>query len=348
MQSLSDKATAAAEERLRLCYSGDHCDWERFYEPKQQMLNFATRYHLVYPALAYFLTAKRDPGRKESIRPFLDTIYRGLLEPRCWSYWHTELGESSWPLQERNLTYAGRLATFTGLYIDAFGTPPAKRIELDDRTTTYRELSRSLWEQMTSSPSCGVTCYHHQSMLMCNAHMLINNVLHDRLFGTSFSSANAAWLETVQDHLIRSDENGPIFFFGTRPASPEPVEEMCSVGADFWSLFLMSSIVPERVAEWFRLAQRNTVHEGDAAHVQVADWEAQQEFSSDELASAWAFCLAKELGELELAARFYRYLQPRLLDGFELDPYVSGLCLLGARLEPGAFRRLVNNGSGDR
>ena len=348
MQSLSENATSAAEERLRLCYSGQNCDWDRFYKPKQQMLNFATRYHLVYPALAYFVTIKHDPDRQESIRPLLDTIYRGLLEPRCWSYWHTELNETTWPLQERNLTYAGRLATFTGLYIDAFDEPPAERIELDGRTTTYRELSHSLWEQMTSSPSCGVSCYNHQSMLMCNAHLLINNVLHDRLFGTSFESANAPWLKTVQDHLIRSNESGPIFFFGTKSDSPEPVEEMCSVGADFWALFLMSSIVPEQVVEWFRRAQRNIVHEGESAHVQVADWEVQQEFSSDELASAWAFCLAKELGELELAACLQRYLQPRVLEGFELDPYVSGLCLLGNRLEPGAFHRLIDNGIADR
>ena len=39
---------------------------------------------------------------------------RGLLEPRCWRYWHDELGETGWPLQERNLTYAGWLATFIG------------------------------------------------------------------------------------------------------------------------------------------------------------------------------------------------------------------------------------------
>ena len=41
-------------------------------------------------------------------------MYRGLLEPHCWRYWHDELGETGWPLQERNLTYAGRLATFIG------------------------------------------------------------------------------------------------------------------------------------------------------------------------------------------------------------------------------------------
>ena len=345
MQSSLSNATIAAAERLRTCYSGQTCNWEHFYKPKQQMLNFATRYHLVYPALGYFFEIKQHPDRTDRIRPLLDTIYRGLLDPRCWEYWHTELGETTWPLRERNLTYAGRLATFIGFYIDTFGEPPAPTIELDDHTTTYHELSRSLWEQMTKSPSCGVSCYHHQSMLMCNAHLLINNVLHDRLFGTNFRSANSEWLGTVENHLVRDERSGPLFFFGTQSDSPEPVEENFSVGADFWSLFLMSSIVPERVAEWFRLEQRNIINEDKTAYVRVADWEPQMEFSSDELASAWAFCLAKELDEPELAAKLQRYLEPQILEGCDLDPYISGLYILGDRLEPGAFRRFVNGES---
>jgi hypothetical protein len=38
--------------------------------------------------------------------------------------------------------------------------------------------AESLWKQGVASPNCGVSCYHHQSMVMCNAHLLINNVLH--------------------------------------------------------------------------------------------------------------------------------------------------------------------------
>ncbi len=345
MHSILDDATSAAEQRLEQCYSDQTCDWVQFYKPKRQMLNFATRYHLVYPAMAYYIEIKQHPDRKNSIRSKLDTIYRGLLEPRCWAYWHTELEETSWPLQERNLTYAGRLATFIGLYIDAFGEPPADRIELDGHSTTYSELSHNLWKQMTTSPSCGVSCYHHQSMVMCNAHMLMNNVLHDRLYGTSFTSANTAWLGTIDHHLIRDNEDGPIFFFGTQPDSPEPIEQKHAVGADIWALFLMSSIVPDRVAEWFERSQRNIIQDGKVAHVQVAAWEAEQEFSSDELASAWAYCLAKELGEIDLAQRLQKYLSSKILVGFELDPYISGVYLLGDRLAPGAFSQLINGGS---
>lgn len=346
MQPTLSDATSAAANRLCDCYAGDVCDWKRFYRPRKQMLNFATRYHLVYPALAYFVGLKRDPSRADRVRSKLNTIYRGLLDSRCWTYWHTELNERTWPLQERNLTYAGRLATFIGFYVDAFGEPPADRIEIDGRSTTYSDLSRNLWQQMSESPSCGVSCYHHQSMVMCNAHMLINNVLHDRLFGTSFATSNTDWLTTVEKNLLRDDDVGPLFFYGTEPDKPTPITGKRAVGADIWALFLMSGIVPSRVSEWFERCQRNIIDDGDTAHVEVEAWEPENEFSSNELATAWAFCLARELGQDDRAERLRRYLCPKVLEGFELDPYISGLFLLGDRLEAGAFRGLVNGASG--
>ena len=342
MPETMSEPTAAALARLERCYSAGACDWSRIYRPRREMRNFASRYHLVYPALAYFVELKRDPSQAERLRPQLDAIYHGLLEPRCWTYWHTELDEQTWPLQERNLTYAGRLASFIGFYIDAFGEPPADRIEIDGRSTTYTDLSRSLWMQMSDSPSCGVSCYHHQSMVMCNAHMLINNMLHDRLFGTDFAAANAAWLTTVEDHLLCGEDSGPLFYYGTEPDKPSPLVEKRALGADIWALFLMSGVVPDRVSGWFERWQRNIVREGEHAFVRVAAWEAEQEFSSNELATAWAFCLAKELGQPDRARRLRRFLAPRVAAGFELDPYITGLFLLGERLEPGAFHRLVN------
>src|SRR5215471_18862237 len=125
-------ALSSVRERLDRCYEGDECNWALFYRPRQEKANFATRYHLVYPALAYFVLLKRQPELRENLRPKLDTMYRGMLHPRTWAYWHRELNEQTWPLQERNLTFAGRLATFIGFYIDAFGDPPSALIDVDD------------------------------------------------------------------------------------------------------------------------------------------------------------------------------------------------------------------------
>ena len=265
-----DDATAAATERLELCFSGPECDWTRFYQPKDESQAMGSRYQLFYSALGYFVELKRDPSRADALRPQLDTIYRGLFDDRSWKYWYASWQEQrTWPLEKGNLTYAGRLSTFIGFYTDAFGEPPADRIELDGQSTTYRDLSRNLWSQASESPSCGVTCFNNVAMLQCNAHLLINNVLHDRLFNSNYSAANADWLASVEKNLLCDDKTGSMFYFGTQPNKAAANVEKRAVGTDIWALFLMSGIIPKRVCEWFETWQRNVVVEGDVAHVQV-------------------------------------------------------------------------------
>jgi len=228
-----NEATVAAEERLELCFSGSDCDWSRFYHPQDESMAMGSRYQLFYSALGHFVALSRDPSQADKLRPQLDTIYRGLFDERCWKYWYASWQkERTWPLEKGNLTYAGRLSTFVGFYIDAFGEPPADRIELDGRSTTYSDLSRNLWQQASQSASCGVSCFNNVSMLQCNAHMLINNVLHDRLFGTNFTAANAAWLSSVEDNLRCDEETGLMFYFGTQPNKAVANIEKRAVGTD--------------------------------------------------------------------------------------------------------------------
>ena len=343
MQTTIDDATAAALERLELCFSGPDCDWTRFYKPKDESQAMGTRYQLIYSALGHFVELKRDPSQADKFRQQLDTIYRGLFDDRSWKYWYASWQkERTWPLQKGNLTYAGRLSTFIGFYIDAFGEPPADRIELDGQSTTYSDLSRNLWKQASESPSCGVSCFNNVSMLQCNAHMLINNVLHDRLFETKFSTANADWLSSVEDNLLCDEKTGSMFFFSTQPNKAAANVENRAVGTDIWALFLMSGIVPERVSGWFETWQRNLVFEGDVAHVQVDARAPEEESSTNELATSWAYCLAKELGQADRAEQLRRYLAPRAVKGFEIDPYTTGLFLMGEHLEKGAFYSLIN------
>jgi len=251
---------------------------------------------LVYPALGYYLLLRRCPELAATIRPILDVMYRGLLQARCWDYWHRELGETSWPLQERNLTFAGRLATFIGLYISSFGEPPAPTIVIGDRAVTYSELSHSLAAQAAQHPSGGVSCYHHQSMVMCNAHLLINNILHDCLFGTSLAEVNTGRLRTVEGQLVRNVEIGPLFYYGTKPLSAEPQEPRQCLGADIWALFLMSAVIPEQVRSWFSRWQANIRTANRRSWVDASWEETETEVSSTPLATASAAALARELG----------------------------------------------------
>ncbi len=104
----------------------------------------------------------------------------------------------------------------------------------------------------------------------------------------------------------------------------------------------MGGIVPERVSDWFESWQRHVIYEGDVAYVQVGEREAVEESSTNELATAWAYCLAKELGQKDRAEQLRRFLAPRAVNGFEIDPYTTGLFLMGEHLKKGTFYSLIN------
>lgn len=226
-------------------FGGGDCDWRCVFTPRWERGNFASRYRLVYPALAYFARLGRRPDH---------------APPRCATTWtpSTEgssangagrTGTPSWarqpaPFAERNLTYAGRLALFVGLYIAAYREPPTPGIEVDGESISYHELSARLHRQMRDAPTRGVSCYHHESMAMCNAALLINNLLHDRLFGSDFAAGNARWLDVVGNHLVGDPAAGPLFLDGTEPDSVRPNRRNRSLGADAWSLFLLTASAP--------------------------------------------------------------------------------------------------------
>ena len=133
-----------------------------------------------------------------------------------------------------------------------------------------------------------------------------------------------------------------MFYFGTQPNKAAANVEKRAIGTDIWTLFLMSGVVPERVSAWFENWQRNLVIAGEGAYVRVGAREPEEESSTNELATAWAYCLAKELGQADRAERLRRYLGPRAVKGFEIDPYTTGIFLMGEHLETGAFYGLIN------
>ena len=147
-------------------------------------------------------------------------------------------------------------------------------------------------------------------------------------------------LQVLHD-LLRDTSNGPLFYFETKVNSVGPIKQERAIGADVWSLLLMSATVPDHVSQRFERWQSNMQGSDGIAFVEVAAWRGEIEFSSDEIATAWAYCLARELGHDDLAGGLRAYLAPHPMSSVDVDLYFSGLVLLGDRLEPGSFRRLV-------
>jgi hypothetical protein len=341
MSTLTVSPSQAANARIEKAFATSGCDWTKIFSARYQRGNFAYRYHFVYPALALFAKIRADPKIATQLRPTLDHMYQGLIDERCWQFWHDELNEQTGAIAERNLTYAGRLALFVGLYIDAYKEPPANLIEVDGERVTYSELSVRLAKQMAESPSCGVSCYNRESMVMCNAALSMNNLIHDRLNNTNLAASNNAWLETVKSNLLAEPGQGSLFYYVTQPDSPLANTDKRSLGMDAWGLGLMASVAPNETRGWFETWRHHIRSDGNFAWVDAAEIEEKGELSSIEFATAWTYCLAAELGEDKLKEQLGAFLGPHAVTGFRVDPYISGLYLLGSAVQPGDLNRLV-------
>ncbi|MHA2251364.1 MAG: linalool dehydratase/isomerase domain-containing protein [Candidatus Kariarchaeaceae archaeon] len=316
-------------------------DWNLFYKPNQERKNFGTRYHLVYPAFTYFLLISKNLNLKSKYKPILDSIYKGLISERVWDYWYTEIKQNTWPIQKGNLTFNGRLATFLGFYFMIYKKFPEEKMFIDSREFTYSQLSQILWDQMNNSECHGVCCFDNKMMVPCNAHLLINNILHDRFFRTTYSRNNNRWIDTLEGSLLTKNLKGPLFYYGTKPNSCEPRQESQSLGFDAWSLFLMSGIYPKKVKEWFAKWKGNIKSRGKEAIVNISKDEEKAEVSSTLLATAWSYCLTKEIGEFEYAEKLRHFLVQNERNGFEVDPLLTGLVTLGDILEKGDFNKFI-------
>ncbi|MBL4666590.1 MAG: hypothetical protein JKY04_04375 [Sneathiella sp.] len=82
MQTTMDHSTVAAAERLEQIFASPVVNWSRIYQSKDDSMALGNRYQLIYSALSYFIALKKDPGMADKLRPQLDTIYRGLVDPR--------------------------------------------------------------------------------------------------------------------------------------------------------------------------------------------------------------------------------------------------------------------------
>jgi hypothetical protein len=78
-----------AIERLERCYSGGKIAWEQCFQPRWERGNFASRYHLVYPGLAFWilLRAKLDrapTAARHNVQRASRTSVLAVLAHRTW------------------------------------------------------------------------------------------------------------------------------------------------------------------------------------------------------------------------------------------------------------------------
>lgn len=320
--------------------------WRGFFTPRSESMNFGLRFQLAFPcyavaAIAHVLPATRDRGLN-----IMAALIDRMRDPLVWRYWSRATGSGD-PVGRANIQYSGHLGHMIGLYRLLGGDDryeqPLHFIHNHQRVSySYSEIAEALYTQMRANRYHGVDCEPGNTYVSCTDHALWSNVLHDRLYGTSFAAINEQWLAFLDRRLtfrgprvIGRGAVSAIYLTKLNFAAPLGLNFM-----DAWSLAFLAPIAPawtRRNAD--RLWPRLRWTEPGVAYLPSAKIWTDMEGSDRAVNTGFAYLLAVELGDHERAAALLRYaeqqLQPveqdgaRLLLGGLAAPYTTALFALG-------------------
>jgi hypothetical protein len=269
-----------------------------------------------------------------------------MLDPRAWHYWTRATGSGD-PVGRANIQYSGHLSHMIGLYKllggdQRFDQPWQFAHDGQSVSYTYSTLAAALYDQMCQNRYHGVDCEPGNTYVSCTDHALWSNVLHDRLYGTTFAAINEEWLRFLERRLT---------FHGPRLVGRGAVSAIYLTKLDFaaplglnfmdaWSLAFLAPIAP-KWTQWNtpRLWARLRWPQPDLAYLPSARIWTRMEGCDTAVNTGFAYLLAVELGDQRRAAALLRYaeqhLQPleqagaRLLIGGLAAPYTTALFALG-------------------
>lgn len=313
-----------------------------------------------YALAALCLHPDATPEEQTRCRDAMAALIARMSQRRVWAFWgtHTERsGLSCDPIAPGNLQYSAPLAMMLGAFETAGGDD---RYDEDDIVFLWSSDARysyshmglvdAIWRQMRSTHSYSVEGTVGRVYVPCMAHALWATRLHDARHGSEFADANAQWLGFIERRFIFGGPSLPgrrVFSASYSPRSR--IYAPISLNfVDAWGLALLAPLAPDLVS---RLAPRllkaiRRTNDGAAFLPSAATWQS-REWADGALATGFAYLLAVELQDHELADALLRYADSSLDVNDANDerfynrgvaaPYTTALFALG---EAGGLARL--------
>ena len=230
------------------------------------------RYLIAFSAYSVAQTASHTPAWREPYRELLAGFIEKMLQRPAWEDWILVWDGVS-PLGPDNIMYSGHLVYMMTLYRHLFGDTryEVEGVDIVDPAlgitahTDAHLLAQDLADQAaTYSDAAGastlsIACEPGRIFVPCNTPHRVHQVLYDRLYGTSLSATNAAWLDWVRaemydpTHGVLYDLYWPFGRYEQTP-SPESVperEDRLSGLYNGWSIWLIHVLDPEWAAELY-------------------------------------------------------------------------------------------------
>ena len=333
--------------------------YQGFYRQRSMAANYALRYQLAFTGYALAVAAWADPASRETTTAALRRVIDRLIERPVWEYW-AKRGGSPDPVYRANIMYSGHLAHLMGLsekisrdrrYDEGFD------LIWDEQTRfpyTHSSLVECIHSQMVENAHHGVTCEPGMVYVACNNHAAIANLLHDQTHGTDLARVNHAWLEWAERTMfVRPKTLWPRGIFRAAYSERHRMATPISFAIlDAWGLLFLAAFRPEIAARLYpRLQAQLKRGKGGGLRLAAAPFSDRFEIANESLNTAFAYAVAREVGDRETADRLREQLDAtagpveregqRWYADCRPAALVTALVTLGDYLEPGGLAALT-------
>lgn len=336
-------------------------DWRGWYEARSESANYARRFQIAFSGYALAGLAMRTPAYR---KPYAEAL-RGLIERmigrETWQYWaaHDDRLPPD-PIIKGNVQYSGHLSCLIGLYEKISGDDRYDSdflLRWDDEhflAYSHRGVAEAIHSQQLANPYHGVPCEPGNVYAPCNNHAALSNILYDDRHGTHMAAVNEEWVRWAKKHMFARKPlplpQGVVsVVYMTQLKMAAPVSFNFT---DAWGLAFMTPYSRELVEQHYPRFRAQFGKGSDLACLHSAGINDRMEISNTALNTGFAYVLAREMGDHELAVRLRRWadetLQPvqqenkRYYAAAKPAPYVTALFALGDALEEGSMGKLFS------
>ena len=316
--------------------------WDGFYTPQADSMNFGLRCQVAFAAYAVAALAQHTPAYRRPYAEALAAACERMRDVRVWGYWRapvagpqgrsspTEsghlavllaphgrrvLGPPADPIIQNNVQFSGHFSTVLGLYErltgdDRYDRPfvlgdPASGVAYE---YTHTAVAARIEAQMAQNTFGGVCCEDGVAYVACNNHALSSNALHDTVHGTNFSATNAGWLQHVRRKMVL---NGPALRGLFAVCYLRDMHLSAPVAFNFtdaWGLAFLLPFDPALGRRLYpRLRRRLTNAGREGAFLASAPLSEKMEISDVPLNTAFALIAARGVGDARTADRLAAY-----------------------------------------
>jgi hypothetical protein len=318
--------------------------WDGFYTPQADAMNFGLRFQLAFASYAVAALGLHTPAYT---RPYVEALGGALdrmLDVRAWGYWrpaptpatgearpggHVAVllaphGRAAGPLPppadpvvQDNVQFSGHLGTMLGLFERAGGddrydrgfrlADPASGVAYD---YTHSGVAERIVSQMRANYFHGVACEPACAYVPCNNHAMTCNAIHDATHGTDYRAANADWLAWVRRKMVLRGPAGRGLFGACFLRDMGVATPVAFQFTDSWGLaFLLPFDRPlvRKLYSRFRKRLSRDKSAPGGVYVGSAPICEKMEISDVALNTAFGLIVARGLGDRAVAERMATY-----------------------------------------